>query len=151
MFDKLRKEVIGNGKKNDEVAKTPTVTKGAEYTRIMNLIGAECMLTGVGVVNKPEVNKEGKIVLSKEGKVFVRPVVYIGFTIEGYDYFTITNSNLIVRQIEATLNEKLYEKGEGVFDIEIPALQFEMFTIDTEFVTYRNGMEYELPILRSVE
>lgn len=154
MFDKLRDEVIGKKKTNGTKGgvNMPECAKGATYMSIKDMIDMPGgLLIGAGFKNVPEVGVGGKIVQSETtGEAFVKPVVYLTFTLDGGIFFTMTNSNLLVKQIEAMTGTRLYESGEGVFDIELGIYQNKMFTIGTEYVTYRNGLEYEIPVMRDV-
>lgn len=148
MFDKAL-ENLNKGKKEKKKFNTlPDAMVGCTYVATNSVMGMKLILKDVVVRNTPKIGDDGEMVMSKTGDVFVEPVMYISFEYQSQMYFTMTRSNLVIRQFEEIVGEKFYMRGPGTFGLDLKESEGMTFTFGVEPVTYRNGRTYDVPIVR---
>ena len=150
MFTKALNK-IGNKEveRKPKIGNAPDAVAGIPYLGMRALSENSEPFTIEKIIVRNKVKEQnGEIVLSKEGDPFVEPLVYITFVLEADSnlYFTMTRSNLIVRQLEGIVGERFYTKGVGDFEIK-GDFEGEFVCIDTEPVLYKNGKTYEVPVI----
>ena len=137
MFGKALKEV----QKEKENAGAPATMRKLEYVEIAKVNGRGIEISECIVRQKDRYNKDGSIMIRKDGSKIYKTVVFISFD----DNYTVTSSGLMVGQCGQLANIDFTSATTGEYVIPIAGTKA---IIAMEKVRYADGKDYDNAVFR---
>lgn len=137
MFDNALKETM----KIKENAGAPASMRSLEYVEIGKLKGKTIEITECIVEQKDRYNKDGSLMLRKDGSKLYKTVVFVAFG----DKYTVTSSGLLVGQMGQIAGIDFLSTDKGTYNIPISGVKA---TIEMEKVRYADGKDYDNAVMR---